>query len=243
MVSVFKDQGFRLRAAARKAGFTQASKLAAGVGMKASTVRSLMNGTRKLTANTAARLGDFLKADKAYLLYGTGQSPTGSGPKPQGEAEVVDNPQRLVEVATSGRAYSASGTTSFLDQPRDLPILGSVRAGKVGFFLDQGEIQGMARRPPILQGIKNAFAVYIRDVSMVPALRPNHVAWVHPTRPEIPGENCIIEFLDGQAFVKEYRKKTEKHIICWQYNPAGEVRYDRKKVKSVMLVVGSCIEE
>lgn len=101
----------------------------------------------------------------------------------------------------------------------------------------------MARRPPILIGIKNAFGVYIRDDSMKPALKPGHIAWVHPTKAYRPEDNVVIEMLDGQAFIKEYRKKTDKHLVCWQHNPAQEVKYDRAKVKSIMLVVGNCIEE
>lgn len=136
-----------------------------------------------------------------------------------------------------------SGTTGFLDQPKDLPILGSVRAGTDGFFLDQGEVMGMARRPPILLGIKNAFAVYVRDDCMVPAYEPGWVVHVHPTRPYKPGDNVIIEMLDGQAFLKRLVRRTEKHVFCKQWNPAGEVKFETAKVKTIMLVVGSSIEE
>lgn len=189
---------------------------------------------RRLEEDDRKKLAVLLEIDESHLK---------SGAKLLGEREPVDKSQSSLVETLSGSVQFLPGTNDLRDQPRDLPILGSVRAGGLGFFLDQGELQGMARRPPILMGIKNAFALYVRDESMMPVLKPGHIIWVHPSRPEVPGENVIIEQTDGQAFVKEYRRKTEKHVICWQYNPAGEVKYDRAKVKSLMLVVGSCIEE
>jgi phage repressor protein C with HTH and peptisase S24 domain len=219
-----------IKAALKKPGKTQRG-LAKATGIDPTGITRLVAGRRSIKANE-------LPAIRKYL-----EVPAPIEPKPEGDPMSVNNPQRAVASPNNDRVDYSPGTKSLQDQPRDLPILGYAKAGLEGFFLDQGEVQGMARRPPILMGIRTAFAVYIRDDSMKPALKPGHIAWVHPSKAYRPEENVIIELLDGQAFIKEYRRTTEKQIICYQYRPEGEVKFDKAKVKSIMLVVGSCIEE
>lgn len=123
----------------------------------------------------------------------------------------------------------------------DLKVLGFVKAGRVGYYPDNGETLEMTARPPMLAGVPDGqcYAVYIDDVSMVPALKPGYIAWVHTRRPAMPGDNIVIELTDGQAFVKELVRRTEKHLICKQWNPEEEIRFDQAKVRAVHLVVGS----
>lgn len=219
-----------IKAGLLKPGKTQRG-IAKAIGIDTTGVNRMLKGNRAIKANELPKI-------RAYL-----EAPDGGMSKPQEEVTSVDNPQPSVASPNHGRVELASGTKSYLEQPRDLPILGSAKAGAEGFFLDQGEIQGMARRPPILQGIKNAFAVYVREDSMMPAYESGWVVHVHPTRPCKPGDNVVIEMLDGQAFIKRLVKRTEKHVVCKQWNPAGELKYDASKVKTIMLVVGSSIEE
>jgi SOS-response transcriptional repressor LexA len=123
----------------------------------------------------------------------------------------------------------------------DLKVLGFVKAGRVGYYPDNGETLEMTERPPMLAGVPDGqcYAVYIDDVSMVPALKPGYIAWVHTRRPAMQGDNIVIELTDGQAFVKELVRRTEKHLICKQWNPEEEIRFDQGKVRAVHLVVGS----
>lgn len=121
--------------------------------------------------------------------------------------------------------------------PRDLPILGYVKAGGRGFFISNGERQGVTVRPEALRDVTGAYAVRVHDDSMSPALEPGYLLFVDPTRPVKPGDNVVIQLSDGQAFIKRLIRRTEKAMICKQYNPAGEIKYDPLKVKSVHLVV------
>ncbi len=216
--------------ALKKPGKTQRG-IAKAIGIDTTGVNRMLKGKRAIKAVELPKI-------RAYL-----EVPHGQESKPQEENQGVDNTHQMVASRMSGSVQLIPGTTGFLDQPKDLPILGSVRAGTDGFFLDQGEIMGMARRPPILQGIKNAFAVYVRDECMIPAYEPGWIVHVHPTRPHKPGDNVIIEMKDGQAFLKRLVRRTEKHVICKQWNPVGEVKFNTSDVKIIMLVVGSSIEE
>lgn len=132
-----------------------------------------------------------------------------------------------------------AGEQGALAGPKDLPILGYVKAGTEGFFIVNGEVQGFAVRPDLLQGVKDAYAVYIHDKSMFPAFEPGHLAWVDPLRPVKAGDTVVIQLADGQAFIKRLKRRTEKVVLCEQWNPATEIKYDAAKVKSIHLVVGS----
>lgn len=143
--------------------------------------------------------------------------------------------KRSLADTSQGRVRSASGAPDLVG-PKNLNVLGFVKAGRLGFYPDNGETLEMTERPPMLLGVPGAYAVYIDDRSMAPALKPGHLLWVHPKKPARPDDYVIIQQNDGQAFVKEYVRKTDKHIICRQYNPEGEVRFPVDS--EIHLVVG-----
>lgn len=136
----------------------------------------------------------------------------------------------------TGLELVSAGHATFAG-PRDLPILGYVKAGGLGFFIGNGDRQGVTVRPEALRDVTTAYAVRVHDDSMSPALEPGYLLFVDPTRPVKPGDNVVIQLQDGQAFIKRLVRRTEKAMICKQYNPAGEVKYEPNKVKSVHVVV------
>lgn len=188
----------------------------------------------KLDEDDRDKLAKILSVDAEYLKVGA---------KPQGDANPVDNNQRKVEPETIPGLQFSEGARSHLTWPKNLPILGHARAGVEGFFLEQGERHGMAFRPPALSTVKDAFAVYVHDDCMSPKFEPGEIAWIHPTRPVAPGNHVIIELADGQAFIKRLVRRTGSHVICLQYEPRKEIRFDIKKVKRLYYVVGSYREE
>jgi len=130
-----------------------------------------------------------------------------------------------------------SGHATFAGPRRDLPILGYVKAGGRGFFIGNGERQGVTVRPEALRDVTTAYAVRVHDESMSPVLEPGYLLFVDPTRPVRPNDTVIIQLADGQTFVKRLVRRTEKAMICRQFNPATEVKYEPAKVTAVHLVV------
>jgi SOS-response transcriptional repressor LexA len=167
---------------------------------------------------------EIFRLTRAYLLTHAGEF---RGLQPMVGGETVSRP---VIVGTG-----ASGLTG----PRDLPILGYAKAGVDGFFIVNGEVQGYTVRPDILQGVKDAYSVYAQDNSMDPAFKTGHLVWVDPLRPPRSGDDVVIQLRDGQAFLKNLVRRTEKALICRQHNPAIEVKFETANVKSVHLVVGT----
>jgi len=226
-----KGRGERIRSLRIKAGLSQ-DKLGQDVGVSRNAVSLWEKGGEITSANLRA-LADKFGTTIGYIDAGH-----------QNE----NSPQRTNDNLTV--ASQNIGSVGFLPEargvdtwPRDLKIIGHVKAGVDGFFLDQGEIHGMAYRPPALRGIEKAFAVYVSDESMMPAFEPGWVAWIHPTKPVAPGNNVIVELADGQAYIKRLVRRTASQVVCMQWNPKKEVTYELKKVRHVYLVVGTYREE
>lgn len=186
----------------------------------------LEKGQRRLTQEWMERIAAALGVDSVDLL-----------PNSKGKDRSVNNSQQSVAVETTGRVSVVPGGAALFEGPRDLPILGHVKAGADGFFLDQGNPLGRTVRPAMLANNPAAYAVRVHDVSMSPAMEPGYVLFVDPFRPPKPGDNVVIELTDGQAFIKRLTRRTEKAILCEQFNPRGPVEYKPAKVKSVHLVV------
>lgn len=123
--------------------------------------------------------------------------------------------------------------------PKDLPILGYVKAGAEGVFIDNGEVQGVTNRPDSLMGVSSAYAVRVHEGSMIPALQPGWLVHVDPYRPCRPGDLVVVQMKDGAAYLKFLVRRTEKHIICRQLNPEGEVRYETAHWRATHRVVGA----
>lgn len=218
--------------------FISAKKLkvkpwAKAAGVSNGAVRNFLAGRSKtLTQATVDALAVAAGAEPSAIF-----PPLDNATKPQRENGPVDNKLRMVEVETTGRVEYAKETPGIGSYPRTLKILGHAKAGMEGFFLDQGETQGMAPRIPALQGVKDAFAVYIRDDSMSPAFEADDIVFIHPGLRVEPPMNVVIELTDGQAFIKRLVRRTTKAVICKQWNPAKEVRYDPKLIKAVYRIL------
>lgn len=186
----------------------------------------LEKGQRRLTQEWMEKIGTAL-----------GVGPTDLLPNRKGKEGIPNNPQQSVAPETSGRVSMVVGGAALFEGPRDLPILGHVKAGADGFFLDQGHPLGRTVRPAMLANNPAAYAVRVHDVSMSPAMEPGYVLFVDPFRQPRPGDNVVIETTDGQSFIKRLTRRTEKTIFCEQFNPRGPVEYKPAKVKAMHLVV------
>lgn len=122
---------------------------------------------------------------------------------------------------------------------RDVPVYGRAQGGPDGMFEFNGEIMGWETRPPNLDGVRDAYAVYVDGDSMYPRYKPGETVWINPSRPPTREDDVIVQLHpnhEGDApfgFIKEFRAWTPTHLVVWQHNPPTEVRYLRDSVKSV----------
>lgn len=121
--------------------------------------------------------------------------------------------------------------------PRDLPVLGHARGGEEGYFFDNGLVQSYVERPWFLLGQGGAYAVYVNDSSMEPALKHGQMAYVSPAVPPTPGDDVVVQLTDGQGLVKRLVRRTARHLVLEQFNPAKRLEIPVGSVRSVHLVV------
>ena len=217
----------KIRALRQARGWSQ-EQLAAACRPKTSQpqIGRLERGKRKLSLEWMRLIGDALGVEPAAVMPDHQLTMAAEGQPPR---RIAPRNQSRLELVPGGHAAFAGS--------RDLAILGYVKAGGQGFFIGNGDRQGVTVRPETLRDVAAAYAVRVHDESMRPALKPGHLLYVDPTRPVKSGDLVIIQLHDGQAFIKELVRRTEKAVICAQFNPAQELKYLPAKIKSVHLVV------
>ncbi len=128
---------------------------------------------------------------------------------------------------------------------RDLPVMGTVVAGSDGMFQMNGQVHDYIERPPSLQGVADAYAVYVAETSMVPRYFPGETLHVHPGRAVTRGEDTFVvvqlkpeaEGEAPRALVKRFRNRTADTLVLDQFNPACELTFPLEQVGSVHLII------
>lgn len=199
-----------------KPGKTQRG-LAVALGVDASAISRLLNGTRQLKVSEIATVASYLEM----------RVPEGLSPAiPAVGAELTYAP-------------------SLMHGPRDLPVVGTAVAGSDGMFLMNGQVHDYIERPPSLQGVAGAYAVYVADRSMEPRYFAGETLHVHPGRPVPRGEDSFVVVqlrpeIEGEApkaLVKQFVKRTANRLVLRQYNPPADLTFDNGEIASVHLII------
>jgi phage repressor protein C with HTH and peptisase S24 domain len=179
--------------------------------------------------------------DRKKLAAASGIPETDLGKTPDPELNNVTpirNEQAVANRNDHGLEFLGTEGARRFEGPKDLPILGHVKAGANGLFYDQGSVQGVTMRPDYLEGVRAAYAVRVRDMSMYPAYEPNDLVHVNPTLAVLPDNNVVIQLRNGEAFVKRLIRRTEKAVICQEWFPEKrDIRYDPKEVQFIHMIV------
>lgn len=122
----------------------------------------------------------------------------------------------------------------------DLPVWGQARgANGEGFVVNTDLASSFVERPWFLLGKRDSYALYTYEDSMSPVYEHGHLLYIDPSRPISPGDDVVIELVDGQSFVKRLVRRTAQQIICEQFNPPKERRFAVKDVAKMHLIVAS----
>lgn len=143
---------------------------------------------------------------------------------------------------TSARAADAKDLTNskinIQAMPRDVPILGGASCGDDGLFELNGQVLDYARRPPRLDNVRDAYAVYVEGESMSPWREHGDLVYVQPHQPINIGDYVVVQLVpdkDGEtskAYIKRLVRRTAKDLILQQFKPAGQISLPMKRVKS-----------
>jgi phage repressor protein C with HTH and peptisase S24 domain len=192
--------------------------------------RSILRGkTLNPRSDSLDKIAEALGVTVAWLVGETdaASTPLASEPRPR-RSEVrsanVSVPQRY-------------------EMPRDLPVYGTVAGSPLGngAFQITPDAVDYLRRPPLLEGVRDAYALYVENDSMSPMYSHGDVVIVHPHKPPRLGDPVIIQEVreagEIAGFIKLLAGRTADWIITRQLNPAAELRFRRDRVRDLHKVL------
>lgn len=119
----------------------------------------------------------------------------------------------------------------------EIPVFGYAAAGgedRVAIANDT-ELDRLKVPEGLTKG--DMMAIRVAGDSMEPRLFSGEVVIVGRNVPPERDRDCVVEFRDGTAVVKQYQGQREGHIFLRQFNPDREVRYEATKVRAVHAVL------
>lgn len=204
-----------------------ASMIASG-GRSKQWINNILSGrSASPRGDTLRKIADVLQTTTDFLLTGVedGQS---SEPAARVSGKYRNETARL----TLNRAELAK-----------LPVLGQAGAAITGALAITDPI-GYETRPPALESVPDAYAVYVSGDSMEPRYFSGEMVYVHPRRPFRQGDDVIVQIRESGGIVgylKRFLRKTDEFIVCTQYNnPVGgalEIKYPQRNVVAVHRVI------
>lgn len=201
------------------------------LGLSSTQVWRILHGKRQIKATELPKMASFLEMSETDVISKLGGKDPG-----QGGMALREEP-----AAFKAGPPPASFTPS--DAPKmKIPVLGTALGGPDGFSVDAGQIVEYVPAPQYLDGVFDAYAVYVAGTSMMPRFKPGEILFVHPHLPPSKGDDVIVQLQsngDIHGLVKTYKGRNTTHTICEQYDPAETLTFKNDKVKSIHVVVGT----
>lgn len=122
---------------------------------------------------------------------------------------------------------------------RSLPVLGRAQGGDDGNVVIEEHPIDWTFRPADLQGVSDAFAVFVSGNSMVPKYKNGDLVYVHPSHTLTKHRFALVETKEHKGFIKQFVGWQGDTLILHQFNPDMEIILDREQVLRVMLAIGS----
>lgn len=183
----------------------------------------------------------------------------GRQPRPENLAALARVLGTTVDYLLSGAVSAAAPARSEIRRaqvappvreamPRDVPVFGTAAGAllspnrtvepKAGAFVISDDTVDYVRRPPALENVRDAYALYIEGESMIPAYRPGDLVFVNPHRKVRPGDMVILQcrFVphdDGgevEAYVKQLVRRGADTTSVQQFNPAATIQFDNRHI-------------
>lgn len=125
-----------------------------------------------------------------------------------------------------------------------VPVYGQAMGGRFGEFVLNGNRVADILAPASLDGVPDAYAVYISGDSMEPRYFAGEAAFIHPGLPVRKGDFVCAQIARAEgeaplAFVKRFVSMDDRRIRLEQFNPRKTLEFPRKSVVSVHLIIMS----
>lgn len=233
-------------------GIETPADLARLTGLKESSVRSNVNGTRGFSNKAAEVYARALRVDPAWLQFGKAISPSGlktefpviTQDQIQTVTENLPSPaNHEIEPSNIRMATAAPDVRSWM-WSRDVAVMGTSQCGDDGAFeINSGEPIKFVPRPPSLSGVKGVYAIYAEGDSMIPAFKPGALVYVHTRLQLIPDCHVVVQLKpehEGdtpRAYLKTLISKGIGGYRVKQWNPDREIVFPIEQVLTIHRVL------
>ncbi len=202
--------------------------LAEGLGVDQSTVAKWESGPNTPRHKTLRALAERLEVSVAWLFSGD-------------EAMLV----RGADSTRHGFEESARTRLPPVTRgERDLPVFGVAVGGDDAVFDYNGEVHEFIERPSQLEGVHNAYALYVLGESMAPRYIEGEIVYINPNRPVT--HNCFVaielkgvEDGPGKGMIKQFLKRTPSKLVLHQFNPDKTLEFAIDEIKHWHRIVQS----
>jgi phage repressor protein C with HTH and peptisase S24 domain len=231
----------RLRFAREQAGYASASDAARAIGVEEPTYLGHENGSRGLS-RAGARYARFFRVSLDWLIGGRGEYRLAGG-----EARLA------TALAAEGRAGRIA-RTPLAAPPRNaelrgpaqfgaaIPAYGQAVGGRDGEFILNGNRIVDVLAPPSLQGVPDAYAVYVVGDSMEPRYFAGEAVFVNPRLPVRRGDFVVAQIAadEGEpphAYIKRFVAREARNLKLEQFNPKKTLEFPVGRVISVHRII------
>ena len=115
-----------------------------------------------------------------------------------------------------------------------VPVIGRAKLGDDGDFADVYSNDDNNGFLPIPSDDPHAYAVQCVGTSMMPRIQPGEFVLAEPSFEPMPGDEVVVEDLDGRRMVKRYLYWRENNLFLGSVNEQhGSVVIPAEKVKSI----------
>jgi len=224
----------RLRFAREQAGFARASDAARAMGIEEPTYLGHENGSRGLT-RASARYARFFGVSLDWLIDGRGEFTLA------GRAAPAPRPATPPDAFSSAPPRNAEigGPTRFGGM---IPAYGQAVGGRDGEFILNGNRIVDVLAPPSLQGVPDAYAVYVVGDSMEPRYFAGEAVFVNPRLPVRRGDFVVAQIAvepgePPHAYIKRFVARDARLLRLEQFNPRKTLEFPVGRVISVHRII------
>ena len=213
----------RLRVARGQAGFSRASDAARAMGIEEPTYLGHENGSRGLS-RAAPRYARFFGVSLDWLIDGRRDAARAAEP-------LLAAPPRNAELGGPARFGGAR-----------IPAYGQAVGGRDGEFILNGNRIVDVLAPPSLQGVPDAYAVYVVGDSMEPRYFAGEAVFVNPRLPVRRGDFVVAQIAveDGEpphAYIKRFVARDARTLRLEQFHPKKTLEFPVGRVISVHRII------
>jgi SOS-response transcriptional repressor LexA len=135
------------------------------------------------------------------------------------------------------KAVDLGGTVT--PMPGMVPLYGWVGAASNSrLTIAEQNLRGYVPAHPNQAHVRDAFALEVNDVSMIPRYEPGEIIYCSPNRWPSRNQDCVLVTRDGEGLLKRFVRRDAETLFLHQLNPDKGLEYEMADVQAVHSVVG-----